>query len=161
MSQVQQGEMLRYLAFSLAGEEYAVPLLKVKEVIALSEITPVPQTPSYFRGIMNLRGQIISVVDLRSKLRLPPAAATGENAIIILDIAEVSLGAVVDSIDSVLAVASADVSPTPDLESNVSSEFITGVTRRGKKLVLLLDIEQTLSVDELVAVNRAIGKKAA
>jgi len=145
----RNGEAQRYLAFSLCGEEYAIPLLKVKEVIALSEITPVPYTPPHFKGIMNLRGQVISVMDLRLKFRMAKPEITSETAIIILDLAPLSLGVIIDSVDSVLAVEPTEISPPPDLEVGVQKDHLTGVARKDKKLVLLLDIAKALSVEDI------------
>jgi purine-binding chemotaxis protein CheW len=157
----EMGETERFLVFSLCKEEYAVPLLKVKEVIALTEITPVPYTPAHFKGIMNLRGHIISVIDLRLKFRMPKAELAGETAIIILDLAPLSFGVIVDSIDSVLAVEQSQLQAPPDIESNVKSDYITGVTRKENKLILLLDIDRTLSVEDLKMLKKQSADKAA
>ena len=138
----------RFLTFCLNNEQYAVPLLKVKEVIALTEVTPVPYSPPHFKGIMNLRGQVVSVIDLRTKLRMPTAEATGESAIIILDLAPLALGVIVDTVESVLAVAKDEVQPPPDMGGREVA-YITGVTRKDKKLILILDIDKTLSVDDI------------
>lgn len=141
-------ETSRFLIFSLNNEQYAVPLLKVKEVIALTETTPVPYSPPHFKGIMNLRGQVISVIDLRMKLKMPKADASSETAIIILDLSPLSLGIIVDSVESVLAVAKDEIQPPPDVGGKDTS-YIRGVTRKDKRLILLLDIEKTLSVEDL------------
>lgn len=138
----------RFLVFSLCEEEYAVPLLKVKEVIALTDITPIPYTPAHFKGIMNLRGQVISIIDLRLRFKMSKNDITQETAIIILDLSPLSIGIIVDSIDSVLAVEPEEIQPPPDVEGQ-SGDYITGVTKKDKKLVLLLDIERTLSVEDL------------
>lgn len=138
----------RFLIFSLHNEQYAVPLLKVKEVIALTETTPVPYSPSHFKGIMNLRGQVISVIDLRTKLKMPKGEASPETAIIILDLSSLSLGIIVDSVESVLALNKDEVQPPPDVGTS-DARYITGVARKDKKLILLLDIEKTLSVEDL------------
>jgi len=141
-------EASRFLIFSLHGEQYAVPLLKVKEVIALTETTPVPYSPQYFKGIMNLRGQVISVIDLRMKMKMPKAEASPETAIIILDLSPLSLGVIVDSVESVLAVEKQEIQPPPDVGGK-DAMYISGVTRKDSKLILLLDIEKTLSVEDL------------
>lgn len=138
----------RFLTFSLNGEQYAVPLLKVKEVIALTETTPVPYSPAHFKGIMNLRGQVISVIDLRMKMKMPKVDASSETAIIILDLEPLSLGVIVDSVESVLAVAKEEIQPPPDVGGK-DTAYISGVTRKEKRLILLLDIEKTLSVEDL------------
>lgn len=146
------GEAARFLSFSLNSEQYAVPLLKVKEVIALTETTPVPYAPAHFKGIMNLRGQVISVIDLRMKLKMPKVEASSETAIIILDLSPLALGVIVDSVESVLAVNREEIQPPPDVGGR-DTAYITGVARKDKKLILVLDIERTLSVEDLRAVK--------
>lgn len=156
-----QAEAERFLAFHLCSEEYAVPLLKVKEVIALTDTTPVPYTPPHFKGIMNLRGQVISVIDLRVKLKMSKADVTPETAIIILDLHPLSFGVIVDSIDSVLAVEPGNLQPPPDIESQVKNDYITGVTRKDDKIVLILDIDRTLSLEDLKALKKHQKPQAA
>lgn len=157
----RQGETSeRYLAFSLREEQYAIPLLQVKEVIGMTEPTPIPQTPAYFKGIINLRGQVISVIDLRSKLQLSKAADGPETSIIILDIDSLCLGVIVDSINSVLALESDDLSPPPDATS-IKEQYLTGVARKDGHLTLLLDISATLSIQDLAAMKQSLQKQSA
>ena len=148
----------RYLSFSLGTEDYAMPLLSVKEVIALTEFTPVPFSPPYFLGIMNLRGQVISVIDLRKKFNIKPQNAA-ETAIIICDLASLSLGIVVDSVNSVLSPEPAEVSPKPELEGTKGADFVTAVYRQENKLVLFLDVARALSVEDHKLVSK--NQKAA
>lgn len=140
----------RYLSFSLGGEEYAIALLAVKEVIAVPEVTPIPFTPPHFLGIMNLRGQVISVIDFRAKLGIKPAA-TSETAVIICDLSPLCLGVVVDSINSVVAPIEKDIAEKPTIQSSRNTEYITGVFKRDKSLVLLIDLAKALSVEDLQA----------
>lgn len=151
----QLSDAERYLAFSLNDEEYALPLLQVKEVIAMPEITPVPYTPSHFLGIMNLRGQVISVVDLRLKFKMKKAEKLTETTVIICDFNSMSLGVVVDSVNSVMALKSGDISDRPEIESSVSSAYITGVAKRDKKLVVLVNLAKALNVEDLQAIQKA------
>lgn len=150
----------RYLAFSLCHEDYAIELLRVREVIALTEITPVPYTPPHFKGIMNLRGQLISIVDLRLKFKMSKAEVTPETAIIILDISGMSLGVIVDSVNSVLTLKSSEVSEAPDIESSIRQDYLSGVARKDKKLILLLDIEKSLSIEELKLIRNQLKNVA-
>ncbi len=146
MSKVEtDGE--RYLCFSLGDESYAIPLLSVREVIAVPEITRVPQTPPYFTGIMNLRGQVISVIDLRTKLAIKPKA-NSETAVIICDLGENSIGVVVDSINSVIHPSSEQVTERPEIHSQRNTDYIKGVYRMQHELVLLLDIALALSLGD-------------
>ena len=157
----ETGEPQRFLAFALCEEEYAIPLLTVKEVIALPEITPVPHTPAHFLGIMNLRGQVISIVDLRVKFGMKKADRTAETAVIILDIDELRLGVVVNSVDNVLAVAAGDIKERPDIESSVKTDYIQGVTRQDGKLVIILDIARALNVEDFKALKNNQTSNAA
>ncbi|HEY8278450.1 MAG TPA: chemotaxis protein CheW [Bdellovibrionota bacterium] len=157
----QTTEDLRYLAFSLGKEQYAIPLLQVKEVIAHTETTPVPYTPQYFKGIMNLRGQVISVIDLRLKFKMTTKENSRQTAFVILDLSPLSLGVVVDSVDTVLSLTKEEISPTPDVESSTPTDYVEGVARKDKKLVLLLNIAKTLSVEDLKALKRSQETKAA
>lgn len=155
----KQMENSRFLSFSLGTEEYAVPLLSVREVIAIPEFTPIPYTPAHFLGIMNLRGQVISVIDLRTKFAIKPVGKE-ETSVIICDIAPYVLGVVVDSVNSVLNPKPEDISPRPDIESNRNTEFISAVYRKDKHLVLILDIYKTLTAEDRSAMNKGVKKAA-
>lgn len=143
----------RYIAFSLGEEQYAIPLLQAKEFIGLTEPTSVPQSPDYYKGIINLRGQIISVIDLRTKLRLPKIAKRpdhqGEESIIILNLGASLLGVIVDSINSVLALNEDELGPAPTVEGYIKENYIVGVARKDNQLTLILDMESLLGNQEL------------
>ena len=150
----------RYLSFSLGQEEYAIPLLSVKEVIAIPELTPIPSSPPYFLGIMNLRGQVISILDLRQKLGIKPQNLT-ETAVIICDLSPLTIGVVVDSINSVLSPKENEVAGKPEMQNNKNTEYITGVFKTEEKLVLLLDLAKALNVADIQASSHAKAKQAA
>ncbi len=137
----------RYLCFNLGPEEFAIPLLSVREVLGLPEITPVPQTPPHFLGIMNLRGKVISIMDLRLKLGIK-SAKTEETSVIILEIGEASLGVVVDQVNSVQEISSEERAEKPSMESSKSNEYVDGIYKKEDRLILLLDIAKALSIDE-------------
>jgi purine-binding chemotaxis protein CheW len=143
----------RYLCFKLGKEEFAIPLLAVKEVIALPRITPVPQSPAYFLGIMNLRGQVISVIDLRSRLGVQPTPGQ-ENAVIICDLQPNSIGVLVDSIDSVISPPRESIREKPDVQGSAASAYITAVFQQDERLVLLLDVARALSSADLQMMAR-------
>lgn len=143
----------RFLCFSLGSEEFAIPLLCVKEVIAVPDVTPVPFTPPHFIGIMNLRGQVISVLDLRQKFGIKPQN-TIETAVIICDLNPLCIGVVVDSINSVLAPNESDISDKPEIQSDRPTDYIMGVYRKEKRLVLFLDIGKSLSLEDKKALQR-------
>ena len=153
----------RYLCFALGVEEFGIPLLNVKEVIAMPEITPLPQSPNYFLGIMNLRGQVISIIDLRTKLGIKPQEKS-ETAVIICDLKPNNIGIVVDSIDRVIHPAKDQISEKPQLDDQKKNTYIQGVYREEQRLVLLLDIAKTLNVEDekaIAAANRPTKLKVA
>lgn len=147
----------RYLSFSLGAEEYAIPLLSVREVIAMPEVTSTPYSPPYFLGIMNLRGQVISVIDLRLKLGVKPGASS-ETSVVILDFADHNIGVVVDSVNSVLHPKESELMEPPEIESSKNLDFILNVYRKEHELVLILDINRALSKEDK---NHAAKAKAA
>lgn len=151
----------RFLAFSLGPEEFAVPLLCVREVIAAPECTPVPYTPSYFLGVMNLRGQVVSILDLRLKFGMKNVKTAEETAVVILDLNDTFLGVVVDSVNTVMNLLESDIHPAPKLDGNHTVEYVLGVARAQEKLTLLLDIAKTLNVEDIAVINREVRKKVA
>jgi len=141
-------DQVRFLEFDLGEESYAVKLLSVREVITVPEMTPLPNGPSYFNGIMNLRGQIISVVDLRKKLNIKKSDAS-EEAVVIIDIDGISIGMVVDTINKVLSFALEELVEIPEVRSQVNAKYIQGVYRNESKLTLLLDVESIFDLDNI------------
>jgi purine-binding chemotaxis protein CheW len=152
-------ESLRYLCFNLGKEEFAIPLLSIKEVIGFPEVTPVPQSPTHFLGIMNLRGQVISVMDLRLKLGLKTMKSE-ETSVIILDLGGHNLGVVVDQVNSVQLLTKEEISNKPVVENSKTHEYITGVFRKEEKLILLLDIAKALSIEDRSAMAKQQQKVA-
>ncbi len=140
----------RYLTFSVGKEDFAIPLLKVKEVIAVPDTTPLPYSPEYFTGIMNLRGQVISVIDIRRKLGIESRKSEEENAVIILDLDPLFIGIVVDSVNNVLLLNEDDFGDTPEMEHKKASEFLIGVAKKDDRLILLIEIEKVLDIEDLV-----------
>lgn len=137
----------RYLCFNLGTEEFGIPLLIVKEVLALPEITPIPFAPSHFVGIMNLRGQVISLIDMRSKFGIK-AQKNNETSVIICDLETTSIGIIVDSIDSVFSPKAEELSPKPNVQGSNSSDYITSIYRNEGRMILILDINKTLNVTD-------------
>lgn len=147
-------ELQRFLEFSLGEEEYAIPLLSVREVISVPETTPIPKAPSHFLGIMNLRGQVISVVDMRTKLKIKPKENNAEESVIIVDIDGMNLGIVVDSINKVLAFTLKEINEVPEIETQVNAEYIYGVYRKEKSLTVLLNVAKVLDIKDVSAMAR-------
>ena len=148
------GNEERYLQFDLGKETYAVTLLSVKEVVTVPDTTPLPNSPIYFKGIMNLRGQIISIIDLRNKLNIKPKEIDNEEAVIIIEIKGVSIGLIVDSINSVLNISMQNVSEVPEVSSQINAKYIEGVYHSDKNLTILLDLESILNINEIKKVNK-------
>jgi purine-binding chemotaxis protein CheW len=143
-----RAEAEKYMEFSLGGECYAIPLLRVKEVIAPTNCTPIPNSPPYMLGLINLRGQVLSVFDLRKKLNVKPRENTEEEAVIIIDLNPMYFGVKVDSINTVLALGSEEVSEVPEAMAT-KSNYMSGIYRAANKLVILMDIEKVLGSDIL------------
>ncbi len=134
----------QYLTFTLGAEEYGVEILKVQEIKGYSQVTPIPNTPPYVKGVMNLRGSIIPVVDLRSKLSMDETAYNQFTVIIVVRVGPKTVGLVVDAVSDVLNIPTQDVQATPDFGAQVDARFISGMAKAGDKLVVLLDIDKVL-----------------
>ncbi len=149
----------KYLTFSLAGEEYGIGILKVKEIIGMMNITPVPQTPEFVKGVINLRGKVIPVVDLRLRFALEAAAYTERTCIIVVEVAgsngSVMMGIVVDAVSEVLNIRGADIENTPAFGVRLNTDFILGMAKAAGGIKILLDIDKVLSSEDLVAIRRA------
>jgi len=150
-----QSTRCKNLIFTLADERYGIPLSSVKEVICMTDITPVPHVPTFFKGLINLRGKIISIIDLRAKLGLSMSKyEPKKTSIIIVDVQDWVLGAIVDDVSEVAGFEQKQIEQHLDIQSSVSSKYITGVAKTtDKKLVLLLDIGSVLSVEELAIIK--------
>src|SRR5512145_451833 len=151
----------KYLTFCLAGEEYGIGILKVKEIIGIMPITVVPQTPKYIKGVINLRGKVIPVIDLRLKFTLAAAEFTERTCIIVVEIMTtgrtVMMGIVVDSVSEVLNIKAADIEATPSFGTKLNTEYILGMAKAGGSIKILLDIDKILSVEELQVAHDAIS----
>jgi len=145
----------KYLTFSLAGEEYGISILKVKEIIGMMAITTVPQTPPYVKGVINLRGKVIPVVDLRCKFGMDSMEYTERTCIIVVEIAGsakmIPMGIVVDSVSEVLNIKSGDIEETPSFGSRLDTDYILGMAKVGGGVKILLDIDRVMNADEITA----------
>jgi purine-binding chemotaxis protein CheW len=147
----------KYLTFTLGAEEYGLEILKVREIIGLMEITSVPQTPIFIKGVINLRGKVIPVIDLRLKFGMEEVAATEETCIIVVDIVDMLMGILVDAVSEVMDIPAARIEPPPAFGNNISTEFILGMGKAQNKVKILLDIAKVLSQEELMNVARLEG----
>lgn len=143
----------KYLTFQLAGEEYGLEILRVKEIIGMMDITSLPRTPGFVKGVINLRGKVITVIDLRLKFGLIEAEYTEKSCIIVVEIFEggdnVQLGIIVDSVSEVLNVVVEDLEETPSFGVSLDTEFILGMAKSEDKVRTLLDIGKVLSAQEV------------
>jgi len=144
----------QYLTFRLGAEEYGIEILKVQEIKAVSAITPMPNTPAYVKGVMNLRGAIIPVFDLRARLGMAASAYGRFTVIIIVTVGSRAIGLVVDSVCDVLAIASGDIEPPPSLANGQDARVVAGLAHVGERLIVLLDLDATLRLEESVPVTR-------
>ncbi|MDX2052218.1 MAG: chemotaxis protein CheW [Polyangiaceae bacterium] len=144
----------KYLSFFLGAEEYGIAILKVREIIGMMPVTPVPGTPSFMQGVINLRGKIIPVIDLRAKFSMPPREASRETCIIVVRRPDMELGIVVDTVSEVRDVTSADTEAMVDLGSGMAAEYFLGICKANGKVRLLLDIDAILSTEDIIELGR-------
>lgn len=143
----------KYLTFTLAGEEYGIGILKIKEIIGLMPITSVPQTPDYVKGVINLRGKVIPVVDLRGRFGMDEIPYNERTCIIVVEIrgetGMMLMGIVVDSVSEVLNIKKEDIEPTPTFGARLNTEYILGMAKMEGGVKILLDIDRVLGSEEI------------
>ena len=149
----------KYLTFSLAGEEYGIGILKVKEIIGMMPVTAVPQTPPFVKGVINLRGKVIPVMDLRLKFGMEAMDYTDRTCIIVVEITgqsgTVMIGVVVDSVSEVLNIKGDDIENTPTFGANLNTDYIFGMAKMEGGVKILLDIDRVLSQKDLELIDEA------
>jgi len=143
-----EGQRLQCVTFTLADETYAINVMGVQEVLRVSEIAPVPGAPSYVLGIINLRGNVVAVIDARSRFGLTPSDMTESTRIVIIESNEHVIGILVDSVAEVVELKSSDVEPAPNVGNDESSRYIKGVAHLDNELIILVDLDKLLSEDE-------------
>lgn len=151
----------KYLGFFLENEEYGIEILKVQEIIGMMPITRVPRTPIFMRGVINLRGKIIPVTDLRLKFHMETRANTTETCIIVVQTAGLEVGVIVDKVSEVLDIAEAQVEDVPSFGTEVKTDYLLGIGNVNGRVSLLLDIERILSAQEVVDLHNAATALAA
>lgn len=140
----------KYLTFFLDEEEYGLEILKVQEIIGMLPVTRVPRTASYVRGVINLRGRVIPIVDLRVKFGMPEWAGDDTTCMIVVQVQGVQLGIVVDRVSEVLAILEEEIDDAPTFGASVNTEFLLGIAKCAGRIKLLLDIDRVLSTDDVV-----------
>ena len=149
----------KYLTFPLANEEYGIGILKIREIIGMMPITSVPRTPEFVKGVINLRGKVIPVMDLRLRFGMEEMEYNDRTCIIVVEIERqagtVQIGTVVDSVSEVLNVGGTDIEETPSFGTKLDTEYILGMAKMEGGVKILLDIDEVLSDEEITALEKA------
>ncbi len=149
----------QYLTFRLADVAYAIDVANVREILEVIPITKIPRTPDFMRGVINNRGSVVPVVDMRLKFGMEAAAQSVETCIIVTEIGQggdsIVIGALVDSVEEVIQLEPDQIEPPPKLRSSVKSEFLKGIGKKENKFILILEIGRMFTSDELVFVQQA------
>lgn len=143
----------KYLTFALDKEEFAIEILKVNQIIRFQEITSIPRTPSFVRGVINLRGMIIPIIDLRSKFSMSEHTDTERTCIVVIQLEQeginVNMGIVIDEVREVLEIPANDIEPPPEFGINIGTDFIMGIAKTGKNVKMMLDIASVLTTADV------------
>jgi purine-binding chemotaxis protein CheW len=149
----------QYLTFTLGGETFAIGILAIKEIIEYSSLTSVPMMPAYLRGVINLRGAVVPVVDLSVRFNRPASAVTKRTCIVIIEIAtgggRQDIGVVVDQVDSVLDIPPEDIEPPPSFGARIATDFIRGMGKINGKFAILLDVDHVLAAEEAAVLSQS------
>ena len=148
--QAQQlsGDVLKVVSFRLGSEEYGVDITQVQEIIRLVEITHVPRAPHFMEGVINLRGQLIPIIDLRTRFGMSRIDPTKSTRIVVTEIGNKRVGIVVDSVSEVLNIPVENVEEAPEMVAGVGTEYIQGVGKLGDRLIIMLDLTMVISTEE-------------
>lgn len=153
----KNSEINSYLSFRLDSEVFAANVSRVINILEMQPITKVPQSPEYMKGVINLRGRVLPVVDLRIKFGLPEAATTVDTCIIVLNIElegeEIMVGAMVDAVKEVLELKDEDIAPSPTIGTKYNNEFIDGMYRVDENFIMILNINKVFSTEEIIDVK--------
>jgi purine-binding chemotaxis protein CheW len=157
-------ETRQYLTFKLADEVFAVDVAKVREILELNTITKVPQTPAFMRGVINLRGSVVPVVDMRLKFGMPETGKTVDTCIIVMEVAlageTLVLGALADSVQEVFELEPEQIEPAPRIGTKLDTAFILGMGKHDGQFIMILDIDRCFGEDELAAATAAADEAA-
>lgn len=156
MSDETRASLNQYLTFTLAGEQYAVEVGKVKEVLEYTSVTKVPRTMEFMRGVINLRGSVVPVIDLRLKFDLGATEKTIETSIVVMEVEiggeSVVLGTLADSVQEVISMDDSQIEPAPSIGTTINTDFIRGIGKQEEQFIMILNIDAVFSEDELTAV---------
>jgi purine-binding chemotaxis protein CheW len=155
----------QFVTFSLGDELFGVAVNRAREILSLTPVTKVPQTPGYMLGVINLRGQVVPVIDMRLKLGLPASATTQDTCILVVEVMldgeAVTVGALADAVREVLDIRADQIEPPPRLGTRLNTAFINGMGKVGEDFLILLDIDRIFSTDELVMLQDSTDKTSA
>lgn len=143
----------QFVAFRLGDEEYGVSILQIQEIKRMTEVTRIPHTPAYVKGVINLRGSVLPVIDLKTRLNLAGGEYTDDARIIIIKLNDYSIGMIVDAVSEVLWLPADQIEPSPDFVGELEAEYIRGVGKVDGRLVILLNMENVASLE--TAISRA------
>jgi purine-binding chemotaxis protein CheW len=158
-------EPSQYLTYTLGAEMFAIGILHIKEIIEYGALTAVPMMPGFIRGVINLRGAVVPVIDLASRFGGQPTETTRRTCIVIVELRLPEgetrvLGVVVDTVSAVLDIAASDIEPAPAFGTRIRTDFIAGMAKVGGKFVILLDVDRVLSMDEMTTLSAVVGADA-
>jgi len=155
------GRAGKYLAFHVGAEEYAIGVLGVREIMGMQDVTAVPHTPAYIKGIINLRGKVVPVIDLRIKFQMPPADYTARTCIVVVNVpgeaGGVLMGVIVDAVSEVVNVVAGEIENPPDFGEGISIPYLIGIAKSKGTGKLLLNIEQVLTASELTGIGQLVN----
>jgi len=158
MADLEQDQQRQFLTFLLRGEMYAIGILHIKEILGYGELTTVPMMPNFIRGVINLRGSVVPVVDLRARFGDKQSEITKRTCIIIAEVSTEEglqdIGVVVDLVSEVLEIAASEIEPAPTFGAKIRTDFIQGMGKVNDKFVILLNVDEVLSVDEMALVSQ-------
>jgi len=159
MSETQVDESIQFLTFKLGEEIYGVDVLQVREVLDAVPVTKVPRSPEFMLGVINLRGSVVPVVDMRRKFGMEAADRSRDTCIVVMEIAlegeTTVIGALADAVEEVLELTEAQIEPAPKLGTRLNTEFIRGMGKRDEQFIILLDVDRIFSAEELSVVTGA------
>ena len=147
-------EEKQYVTFKIADESYGVGVLKVQEIIGMTEIVYVPNSPEFMKGVINLRGAVVPVVDMRKRFRMEERKYDMFTVIIIVEVKEILVGMIVDTVSDVVGIPQNAIQETPHFTTKIDTEFIAGIGQTNDKLVIILDIDKILSTEEIKTIEQ-------
>lgn len=149
----QDDQLLQLVTFSIGEEEFGVNILKVQEIIRTMEITKLPRAPDFVEGVINLRGKVIPIIDLRRRFGLAPRGHDKNTRIIVIEINNIIVGFVVDAVSEVLRIPASTVEPPPPVVAGVESDYVSGVGKLQDRLLIMLDLDRLLSSEDMEALS--------